>query len=250
MSEREEHSSSASFELLDLHPAAAFRRHYHPNQATQITDEVMGDICLGFSEDRHEEEEEDKEEDGTNEGNPQGQVAEGDELHLLEAQHRSLIPYPRMIANQDGIPREAPKKKKKKRHRDLQWLLDRVHGDSKFNETKPPCFICYVPLPIKWWPNLMETNAAFEAMGKVGIFHPNNQKARSILIGFGLLSNILGVSLPGGLGLFLLPSLAIYEADANPSLCPDNVGHLYPCWRHYGLRYLAGIIFSSRDHSH
>jgi hypothetical protein len=31
-----------------------------------------------------------------------------------------------------------------------EWLRDRVRGESKYGDSRPPCPICYVPPPVLW----------------------------------------------------------------------------------------------------
>jgi hypothetical protein len=83
---------------------------------------------------------------------------------------------------------ERPKKYRR-------WLKDRTNGSWRLHESKPFCFACYVPLPVLWLADYIEQNSAFEFMGKIGLFSPDNLAARRICIGTALVLNILGFGL-------------------------------------------------------
>lgn len=78
------------------------------------------------------------------------------------------------------------------RDRCRQYLIDRSNGTSKISQNRPPCSACWVPKPLIWVSGLIEQNQVFEWLGKVGIFSPDNLRARKLCIGLGLILNILG----------------------------------------------------------
>jgi hypothetical protein len=84
---------------------------------------------------------------------------------------------------------------KNKRVKYRQYLIDRTNGQSKLGTSKPPCSVCYVPLPVVWFADLIEQNRVFECLGRCGIFDASNLRARKICIGIGLGCNILGLLL-------------------------------------------------------
>ena len=112
-----------------------------------------------------------------------------------------------------NIEIEAQSQQKRPRYK--QYLIDRSNGESNYirrrqsddnqddndiNDDddeielgKPPCFACYVPKPVVWLSCIVEQNPVFECLGSVGIFKPDNNLARKVMIGFGLFCNIVGL---------------------------------------------------------
>lgn len=77
-----------------------------------------------------------------------------------------------------------------------QYLVDRCDGKSKYQpESKPPCFLCYVPPPVKWCPGLLEQNALCVTVGRCGIIPHDKPGIRKILFSIGLVANIIALAL-------------------------------------------------------
>lgn len=75
-----------------------------------------------------------------------------------------------------------------------QWLTDRCDGTSKYNpESRPPCRICYVPLPVKWFPDLLEQNCLCETLGRTGCIDPENTCVRRNLFRAAFIINVIGL---------------------------------------------------------
>lgn len=75
-----------------------------------------------------------------------------------------------------------------------QWLIDRCDGTSKYNpESRPPCRICYVPIPVKYFPDLLEQNCCCEAMGRTGCIDPENTRVRRNLFRVAFIINVIGL---------------------------------------------------------
>ncbi|KAL3905942.1 MAG: hypothetical protein SGILL_009475 [Bacillariaceae sp.] len=73
-----------------------------------------------------------------------------------------------------------------------QYLVDRAKGTSKLDPTsRPPCFMCWVPMPVVWLADYIETNRVFDALGKFGCFSPDNLRARRACLGIGLACNLI-----------------------------------------------------------
>jgi hypothetical protein len=91
-----------------------------------------------------------------------------------------------------------------------QYLVDRATGRSKVSRGKrPPCFACYVPMPVVWFADYIEQNAVFECLGGVGCFKHDNLIARQFLLGSGLILNILGT---------LLSLYTVFSVSTNSSV--------------------------------
>jgi len=73
-----------------------------------------------------------------------------------------------------------------------QWLNDRSEGKSKYGNSRPPCFIFFVPICVKWWPGYLESNCLCENLGSIGLLDPEHTSKRRLLLKSGLVSNILG----------------------------------------------------------
>ena len=72
-----------------------------------------------------------------------------------------------------------------------RYLEDRTNGTCKIAPSKPPCWACYVPKPVAWFPDWIESNHIFECLGRKGLFSSSNLKARQYCIGAGLICNIV-----------------------------------------------------------
>ena len=69
--------------------------------------------------------------------------------------------------------------------------MDRIHGESKYGERdRPDCPCCYVPPPVGWCPDVMETNAFCRFWGWVGCFA--GEKSRCCVIHIGFFANLAG----------------------------------------------------------
>jgi hypothetical protein len=72
-----------------------------------------------------------------------------------------------------------------------QYLVDRVKGTSKYDEgRRPPCSLCWVPMPVLLCPGFLEQNPFCESVGKVGCVDHDDSKIRRRLIIFGVLANV------------------------------------------------------------
>jgi len=84
--------------------------------------------------------------------------------------------------------RDAPAKPR-------QWLIDRVFGKSPPSESKPPCWICYVPPFITIAPDLLEQNCFCECIGKIGVIDPDESVWRKRLMRAAIFFNFAAFSL-------------------------------------------------------
>ena len=103
----------------------------------------------------------------------------------------AVPPTPRTKTTCDNNDDEE-EEEKKPRH--CQWLIDRTNGTSKIGIGRPPCSACWVPTLVVWLSAWIEQNSLFEWLGSVGLFSPENLKARRWCIGMGLLLNVVGTA--------------------------------------------------------
>jgi hypothetical protein len=113
-----------------------------------------------------------------------------------------------------------------------KWLLDRIHGQSKYNDNeRPPNPCCWVSPIVGYFPVLLETNGCCRWFGKIGVGSDNNtnnnttttttpnknELVRFYLLHFGFLCNILAVVLTAyaalsiSLEYFLLCKSSLFE---------------------------------------
>lgn len=74
-----------------------------------------------------------------------------------------------------------------------QWLIDRCDGESKYGDSRPPCRLCWVPFPVKWYPDILEQNCMCEACGRIGCMDPENTRLRRALLWTAFATNICGL---------------------------------------------------------
>lgn len=75
-----------------------------------------------------------------------------------------------------------------------QWLVDRCDGTSKYDpESRPPSRMCYVPIPVKWFPDSLEQNCCCETFGRIGCIHPENTRVRRNLFRTAFIINVIGL---------------------------------------------------------
>lgn len=89
---------------------------------------------------------------------------------------------------------ETRRRRRATKHR--QWLYDRCNGQSRYKaHGRPPCPICYVPVFVKWFPDLIEQNPMLEYFGRIGCIDPESPSKRRVIFKFALLSNLIGMIL-------------------------------------------------------
>ena len=78
-----------------------------------------------------------------------------------------------------------------------KWLYDRCDGTSRYNASwgRPPCFICFVPLPVRWFADYIEMNVIFEWIGRRGCVDPENPKLRKWFFSLALVCNFTSFAL-------------------------------------------------------
>lgn len=81
-----------------------------------------------------------------------------------------------------AYPKKPPRK----------WLMDRVSGQSKYNDQeRPPAPCCWVPPCVAWCPCLLETNCFCRCFGMMGI--SANETFRFICLHMGFIANVLAM---------------------------------------------------------
>lgn len=69
-----------------------------------------------------------------------------------------------------------------------RFLQDRCDGKSDYRDHwRPPCPMFYVPVPVKWFPDLLEQNPIMEYVGKLGCVRPYDHTLRKIIFGIATL---------------------------------------------------------------
>lgn len=77
-----------------------------------------------------------------------------------------------------------------------RFLYDRCDGTSDYQDHhRPPCPIFYVPLPVKWFPDLLEQNSLCECFGRVGCVRPYDVGLRKIIFGIATVCQLLAFAL-------------------------------------------------------
>ena len=108
-------------------------------------------------------------------------------------------------------PTERVRRRQRPATKHRQWLYDRCNGQSRytlgFNDTiptrwfglvvhgRPPCPICYVPVFVKWFPDLIEQNSILECFGRIGCIDPESPSKRRVIFTIALVSNLIGMIL-------------------------------------------------------
>lgn len=70
-----------------------------------------------------------------------------------------------------------------------KWLMDRISGQSKYNDReRPPAPCCWVPPCVGWFPGLLETNGFCRIFGGMGV--SNNESFRFWCLHLGFVANI------------------------------------------------------------
>eukprot|EP00977_Amphora_coffeiformis_P009023 scaffold2043_cov166-Amphora_coffeaeformis.AAC.22 len=65
-----------------------------------------------------------------------------------------------------------------------RYLFDRCDGSSQYQDHhRPPCPIFYVPIPVRWFPDLLEQNSLCERFGRVGCVRPYDYGLRKVIFG-------------------------------------------------------------------
>ena len=73
-----------------------------------------------------------------------------------------------------------------------KWLMDRINGQSKYNDCeRPPGPCCWVPPCVGWCPALLETNILCKSFGKMGIY--GSERFRFLVLHLGFVANILAM---------------------------------------------------------
>ena len=77
-----------------------------------------------------------------------------------------------------------------------RYVFDRCDGTSQFHDhQRPPCSIFYVPVPVKWFPDLLEQNRMCERFGKVGCVRPYDYGLRKVIFGIATACQFLAFAL-------------------------------------------------------
>ena len=73
-----------------------------------------------------------------------------------------------------------------------KWLMDRIAGQSKYNEQeRPPAPCCWVPPCVGWCPSLLESNIFCRCFGMMGI--SDGEFFRFVCLHLGFIANILAM---------------------------------------------------------
>lgn len=78
-----------------------------------------------------------------------------------------------------------------------RYLFDRCDGTSNYRDQgkRPPCAIFYVPMPVKWFPDLLEQNSVMDRFGKVGCVRPYDNGLRKIIFTIATLCQLIAFAL-------------------------------------------------------
>lgn len=72
-----------------------------------------------------------------------------------------------------------------------KWLMDRITGQSKYNDReRPPANCCWVSPFVGWFPNLLETNRCCQFFGGMGINNSSSETFRFVCLHLGFVTNI------------------------------------------------------------
>lgn len=110
----------------------------------------------------------------------------------------SLNDSPDAAALQSGYRRFLPSVLLQTTRMPRQWLLDRCSGRDKYDPLhRPPCPLCYVPVFVKWWPDILEQNLCCESCGRCGCIRGDTDttRKRRVIMWIALVSNISGLLL-------------------------------------------------------
>lgn len=73
-----------------------------------------------------------------------------------------------------------------------RYVFDRCDGKSDYRDHwKPPCAMFYVPMPVKWFPDLLEQNPIMEYVGKLGCVRPYDYLSRKIIFSVATLCQLV-----------------------------------------------------------
>mmetsp|Transcript_7366 Transcript_7366/g.13572 ORF Transcript_7366/g.13572 Transcript_7366/m.13572 type:complete len:401 (+) Transcript_7366:1-1203(+) len=103
-----------------------------------------------------------------------------------QAERPSSLPPTTPADEEDKLTRKKDSAKPR------QYLVDRANGTSQLDpSSRPPCFLCWVPKPVVWFSDYIETNAVFDALGRYGWVSPDNLVARRVCLSIGLACNLM-----------------------------------------------------------
>jgi len=130
-----------------------------------------------------------------------------------------------------------------------KWLLDRIHGQSKYNgRDRPPNPCCWVSPVVGWFPTLCEMNAFCKCFGWLGFFL-ESEKFRFYCLHVGFLCNIISMLFTAYACLaisteyFVLSKTSFHTLTASELTTVVGTNEIGSVWKLYmGLR---GIAISS-----
>jgi hypothetical protein len=121
-------------------------------------------------------------------------------------------------SSSSSTTKEPPKK----------WLMDRVQGQSKYNNNeRPPNPCCWVSPFVGYFPKLFETNLCCRSFGSIGCFS-GNELFRFYILHFGFLCNVIALlmtsyaALSISLEYFLLSKSAFQEINITETVFNDG----------------------------
>lgn len=77
-----------------------------------------------------------------------------------------------------------------------RYVYDRCDGTSDYHDHhRPPCPIFYVPIPVKWFPDLLEQNALMERVGKIGCVRPYDYALRKWIFGIATVCQLIAFAM-------------------------------------------------------
>lgn len=77
-----------------------------------------------------------------------------------------------------------------------RYLFDRCDGSSQYQDHyRPPCPIFYVPVFVRWFPDLLEQNPLCERFGRIGCVRPYDYGLRKIIFGLATLCQLIAFGL-------------------------------------------------------
>eukprot|EP00977_Amphora_coffeiformis_P017124 scaffold5479_cov199-Amphora_coffeaeformis.AAC.63 len=77
-----------------------------------------------------------------------------------------------------------------------RYVQDRCDGKSDYRDHwRPPCPMFYVPVPVKWFPDLLEQNPVMEYVGKLGCVRPYDHTLRKIIFGIATTCQIVAMAM-------------------------------------------------------
>jgi len=111
---------------------------------------------------------------------------------------RRPAPEAREEGKNNGAPvsgRKSPRGGKIDKRDHRQWIDDRVKGNSKLGNDRPPLRCCLVPPCVGCCPGVLEQNCVCETIGRIGIVRPDDKYGRRWLMRIGLITQVIGLIL-------------------------------------------------------